>query len=1192
MLSSYLLSVLLAASAPASAASMARPVPVGAAPTVLTAQFRRFGLADGLPSSAINAVVQDAQGYLWFGGTGGLSRYDGVEFKSYVHQPDRPDSLGGSFIDQLVAAPDGRLWIGTGDNGLDRLDPRSGRFEHWRHDPADPGSLSGDVVYALALAANGTLWIGTEHGLDRLSADGQRLTHEPFLPPDNDPTLRSGKVSALLAEADGSVWIGTYAGALARRRPDGSLQRIVLAGAPNQRNQIWRIEGGGGDIRVGTQRGLFRVDPDGVARPVFSEQTLAPEYVFASARDRAGRLWLATVHGVVLDDPASGLHRFHGQPLLLGGLPGEWVWRVLADREGGMWFTFYDGGVAYLAPGWENFTRYTHVPDDPQSLRDARPTALSPSLDGQLWVGSHGQIDKLDPATGKAEHVLDGLPNEVTSLLEDQHGLWLVRRGALQRYADGKLSTIDPERTMIERPINLISDAAGMLYVSVSGHGLVRIDPQSMAITPVPFDPQVHDIDQLSVVAEVHDGVPWYSNHEGLLHWNARSAQMEFVPGVRRGDGVNALAFDALGFWLARSEVLEHYRWRDGVARQDRVIGNKDGWPALVVSGLWPARDGQLWILSLNGLWRFDPAHASLSRFALQNGFLSSEFTSSPVAPARDGRIYALTQGGVLSFRPEQLHESSQVPAVAIAALSTRGEYGERQLPPDSRELQLGWNDRGLKVVARALSYVDPGANRYRFQLQGLDEHWVDVDDRGEREFSGLRAGDYQLRIMAAGAEGGWGELAQPLTVHVAAPPWMRWWAWLGYAGLVTLLGWLALRAWRRRLSQRHAMQLAEQRRQLAEQANAAKTVFLATLSHEIRTPMTGVLGMAELLLATSLDVTQHDYARTIQRSGDMLLRLLNDALDLARIEAGRMTLERDVFSPRALLEEVAALERALAQVKGLQWQQQLAADLPDWVAGDVVRVRQILFNLVGNALKFTERGTVTLAARCDGAGLLFSVSDTGPGIPEAVQARLFQPFEQGAGPQRHAGSGLGLAICRELAALMGGSIELISRVAHGSTFHLRLPLRAVDAPPGCSPPTPIAPTNRQEGSRRVLLVDADAIVAAVIRGMLEGQGHQVSYVSNGLLALAELSSEPFDLLLLDLELPGLDGMQLARIVRERLSLGDLPILALSGRADEDTERCARAAGIDRLLAKPLSGEQLAGALAALLAADAVAAVS
>ncbi|MET0330128.1 MAG: two-component regulator propeller domain-containing protein, partial [Dyella sp.] len=230
MLSSYLLSVLLAASAPSSAAT-AGPASVGAASTALTAQFRRFGLADGLPSSAINAVAQDAQGYLWFGGTGGLSRYDGVEFKSYVHQPDRPDSLGGSFIDQLVAAPDGRLWIGTGDNGLDRLDPHSGRFEHWRHDPANPASLSGDVVYALALAADGTLWIGTEHGLDRLSADGRRLTHEAFpQPPGSDPALHSGKVSALLAEADGSVWIGTYAGALARRRPDGSLQPIALTG--------------------------------------------------------------------------------------------------------------------------------------------------------------------------------------------------------------------------------------------------------------------------------------------------------------------------------------------------------------------------------------------------------------------------------------------------------------------------------------------------------------------------------------------------------------------------------------------------------------------------------------------------------------------------------------------------------------------------------------------------------------------------------------------------------------------------------------------------------------------------------------------------------------------------------------------------------------------------------------------------
>jgi anti-sigma regulatory factor (Ser/Thr protein kinase) len=252
----------------------------------------------------------------------------------------------------------------------------------------------------------------------------------------------------------------------------------------------------------------------------------------------------------------------------------------------------------------------------------------------------------------------------------------------------------------------------------------------------------------------------------------------------------------------------------------------------------------------------------------------------------------------------------------------------------------------------------------------------------------------------------------------------------------------------------------------MAEAASAAKTQFLATLSHEIRTPMTGVMGMAELLLSTPLNRQQHDYTQAMQRSGGMLLKLLNDALDLARIEAGRLELEPAPFSPRQLLEDVAQLEQGLAHAKGIRFELALADDLPAQLLGDAVRIKQILLNLANNALKFTEHGSVSLSAQRTADGLLFGISDTGPGIPEASQARLFQRFEQADGPQRAAGSGLGLAICRELVDMMGGSIELESRVGHGSTFRVRLPL----AEP--AEPAPLAAPLAAGGSHHLLLVE------------------------------------------------------------------------------------------------------------------------
>ena len=580
-----------------------------------------------------------------------------------------------------------------------------------------------------------------------------------------------------------------------------------------------------------------------------------------------------------------------------------------------------------------------------------------------------------------------------------------------------------------------------------------------------------------------------------------------------------------------------------------------------------------------DGLWCFDPRTGRFRSFGLQDGLTNGEF-SRGYALMPSGYVYAATLGGVVAFNPDRVSQQTTVPQLAITQARVRRHGSEQLLRTAHQKLEIGWKDSQLEVQARVFSYINPTANRYRFRLTGFDSDWVDTGSRGERDFSGLGAGDYRLEVMAAGADGVWTHQSAPLQIHVQAPPWARWWAWVVYAALIIALGWLALLAWRRRLAHRHQIQLAEQRRSMAEQASAAKTQFLATLSHEIRTPMTGVMGMAELLQSTPLNRQQHDYTQAMQRSGSMLLKLLNDALDLARIEAGKLDLDAVPFDPRRLVEEVVQLERGLAQSRYLRVVLDIADDLPALVIGDEVRIKQVLLNLANNALKFTEHGKVTLRARRMGEHLVFSVSDTGPGMSEASQARLFQRFEQVDGPQRRAGSGLGLAICRELVAMMHGSIELESQVGHGSTFHVRLPLRE---------PAPVAAT--PEATRaaagelhRLLLVEDDAIVAAVIRGLLEAQGHEVVHVTNGLAALAELEHARFDALLLDLDLPGLDGFQIARLIRQREgAISRIPIVAVTARSGSEDEMHARAAGMNGFLRKPLTGEQLAAALAQIM---------
>ncbi len=432
-------------------------------------------------------------------------------------------------------------------------------------------------------------------------------------------------------------------------------------------------------------------------------------------------------------------------------------------------------------------------------------------------------------------------------------------------------------------------------------------------------------------------------------------------------------------------------------------------------------------------------------------------------------------------------------------------------------------------------------------------------------------------------ADGIW-SASQTLRFQVLPPWWLSPWGLSLLALLTVCVIAAAILLYRRRLRRLNAWQLAVHKQEVAEQASLAKTRFLATLGHEVRTPMTGVLGMSELLLKTSLDLKQRSYTESIRRAGAHLLRLVNDALDLARIESGRLELDVEPFSVRQLVAEVEALMAPLAQERGLRFSLEIGLLGDITASGDCTRIRQILLNLLNNAIKFTERGVVGLKLTTLGSyqGLRFEVADTGPGINAEQKARLFQRFEQGDGARttsRYGGSGLGLAICQELAIAMGGQIEVISRLGAGTRFVVDLPLRWVASNAALGGETAHAETAVEP--QRILLVEDDPTIAEVIVGLLQAQGHSVVHAPHGLAALTEAADNTFDLALLDLDLPGLDGFALARQLR--VFGYDMPLIAVTARADEVAEPSAQEAGFDSFLRKPLTGDMLAATIAEAL---------
>jgi two-component system, sensor histidine kinase len=363
-----------------------------------------------------------------------------------------------------------------------------------------------------------------------------------------------------------------------------------------------------------------------------------------------------------------------------------------------------------------------------------------------------------------------------------------------------------------------------------------------------------------------------------------------------------------------------------------------------------------------------------------------------------------------------------------------------------------------------------------------------------------------------------------------------------------------------------------------AESASRAKSVFLANMSHEIRTPFHGMLGMMSLLQDTPLSSQQAGFLTTAKDSANHLLAILNDILDISKLESGNLQVAPQPLDLVAMLGQVDALMRVQAHAKGLQLQVSIAPDVPPWVSADATRLKQILFNLLSNALKFSNAGMVSLAVtrHADGT-LLFSVVDTGIGMDAAMLSRLFQRFSQGddTTSRRHGGAGLGLEISRSLARLMGGDIAVTSQAGVGSRFVVSLPLPAIDAPAGTAPGVaaegapPVQPM-------RVLVAEDHPVNRAYLEAVLDKLGHQAVFSENGEQAVRAVQAQEFDVVLMDLHMPLMDGFAAARAIRAMPPpKGELPIIALTADAFEESQERARQAGMNGFLTKPAHLPQL-----------------
>ncbi|WP_246069854.1 hybrid sensor histidine kinase/response regulator [Cognatiluteimonas lumbrici] len=1144
-------------------------------------RLRTLGVADGLPATGINAIVRDQAGYVWIGTADGLARYDGIGFRVWRNEPGNPQSLPGNTVQALHVDARDRLWIATESGGLSMLDPQRRRFTHYRM--AEHPEIGSDDTWAIASQGD-VVWFGTyAGGVHRLDPDG-RITR--FMPGEDGSGLPAPTVLALLVDAQGVLWAGTMRG-LARWTGD-DFERVSLPG-PRPGPLVFSLSLDGDALWVGASTGVFRRSGSGRwVAPSWSPMFEQPNAVQALVRDRQGQFWIGS---------QLGLWRVRGDGIpvpVRGDGPGinKAVAALLLQDDGALWAPVTGVGLGYLRADWRQVAQF--------SRRDSALGAMlyrgiGAARAGGFWLAPYGGAPERIGADGSVTQLSDaaaeaiGGSAKLLTVAETADGvLWAGTRDHLARVVGDEVRKWFPRDKVdaLLPGLDLLRIAPdGSLWLSCNGSGVQQRDARSGRVLRS-WKAGSHGLDLADneTMEFAPDGTLWLAGDGGVRVLRPGAEDFERIAGMGE-ERVYALALDGGSVWLSRRTGLEHYR-RDGDGwRRVARIAQDQGIPAVEAAGMVVDGHHRVWLSTSRGLFRWDPGNGRLRRLGIQEGLGSQEFEPRSIALS-GGVLAATTTGGSVVMVDVNLPDPKPAqPRLHLDEVAVRRDG--RWEPVDATGLQLPPDTRELRVRMRLLDFADPAGNRYESRLQGVDADWLSQGSSGERVFSGLAPGDYALALRARNAAGEASEV-QVLQWSVQPPWWRTPWALAGFAALaLLLLGWAGW-AWRAREREREELRLLERERALAEEASLAKSRFLATLGHEVRTPMTGVLGMGELLLSTGLDGRQRGYVESIRDAGHHLLRLVNDALDLARIEAGKLELDPQPFDLRELVDDVVGLHAPLARQRGLAFACEVDARAPAKLRGDPVRIRQILFNLLGNAIKFTQQGEVGLRVEPLGReGVRFVVRDTGPGLNEEQRARLFRRFEQADGARtasRYGGSGLGLAISQELAAAMGGRIDVASSPGVGTRFSVELPLEVLPLLPASTPAR--EPRNLPAPGLDLLLVEDDPTVAEVLRGLLQSQGHRVAHAAHGLGALAEATTRTFDMALLDLDLPGMDGLSLAAALRGQGFAG--PLVAVTARADAAAEPEARAAGFDAFLRKPLTGAMLARVLEGLAGVDRV----
>ncbi len=1131
--------------------------------------FLHYNQEDGLGSNVVIRMLEDSKGNLWFACYGGgISRFDGSHFTTYKSI----NGLGNNRATSLLEDDQENIWVGTDGGGVVKFAPNTadngGTFTYFR----TAEGLHSNKIWMIRKDSQGKLWMDNEKGVSRF--DGRNFLHYTL-----ERDLPIEKISAIEEDSKGNIWVGTAGGGVQKISEDQILYYTTEEGLSNNRisailedetgNFLMSSDGNGISILDATKFEHFGTD-----------EGLPDNNIHSITEDHKGHLWFATWNG--------GISHFDGKKFahykdLSDGNFNSFE-RIMEDSRGDIWMaTALNGVIRYNRSKKDNGKeRFTYIKKE-QGLCSRVISTIMEDSKGQIWFGSRQSgLCKYTPDNGGSFTNLNmdnGLnSNAILSMIEDRQGrLWIGTDGGVNRF--------DPD----------IDGTGGQISHYTEKEGLSN--------------------NKVSTILEDHQGNIWFGTEAGVNHFDFKN------------------------------DRITHYISKEGFSNNAITSLIEDD-----KHNIWAAtRDGLNLLVPITSNENEDnPAAYRMITYLKEDGLKSSSFTNNSAIIDRQNRIWWGTSDGATMLDLNNFEPPNSQPKIQLNTIEVEQKFVDyKQLNDSTYQSSLSFGKvlsntidsirpfqnypttmdlphdlNHLSFRFSAIDWAGPAQLKYTYQLEGVDKKWSPLNEENKVVYRNLPHGDFTFKVKAIGKSSIWSDTFQ-YTFSIRPPWWLTWWAKAFYA--ITFLGFLYFLRFLDQQKQARKLKLEQEKlekeRQVNEQlrrVDALKDQFLANTSHELRTPLQGIIGLSETLLEQEQLPDRREDLSMIVSSGKRLNNLVNDILDFSKLKNFDIQLVQKPVDLHTLVNIVLKNNSPMAKGKGIVLHNRIPKDFPNALA-DENRIEQILYNLIGNAIKFTESGSIEVVAKEIESWVQIDIIDTGIGIPKNKQDEIFQEFQQGDGSisRSFSGTGLGLSISKRLVELQGGKMGVKSTLGKGSTFSFTLPTADslsnasinIEYFDGHSSETTtaeasmiggthtdkektisLAPINTkaipgtiekkeaviQEDGFKILIVDDEPINHQVLKKYLSGKGYSITPAMNGEEALRILEENPsFDLVLLDLMMPRMSGYEVCEKIRETYLPSELPILMITAKNQLQDIVQGLSIGANDYLSKPIHKEEL-----------------